>query len=323
MNSKFFLKVLAGAVILAAGLWFYYVQAPAEPYKITVGAVGNSPHVLIYTAMADLGIDKKHNLELDIKYSFPGEVERQAREREVNVGASSIFSIAQDNLKGSKLKIFGPLFYSPNVLIARADSRFPAVKDLSGAKLAVPPKVSAAYVSLDLVARKKGVSIEGETTIRFGNLAETAGLLAKGEANVALFSWPDAANFLVSGEYRSLGGLSPLWTETFSRPLSFIGLTAHEDWIAANPKAARALVGAIIETNNYLKENPDAIARYKEQLGLKSDEAVNLAKENVPHILMDSWTDKDLEDIRFVISEMVKEGILSAEPASEYLLKLE
>jgi len=206
--------------------------------------------------------------------------------------------------------------------VARADSRFMSIKDLPGARLAVPPKVSAAYASLDLVARKNGVSVEGQTIITFGTLAETAGLLAKGEATVALFSWPDAANFLVSGEYRNLGGLSPLWTESVSRPLSFVGLTAYQDWIDANSKAARALVSAIVETNSYLKKNPDAIVKYKEKLGLKSDSAVNLAKENVPQILMGSWADKDLDDIKFVVSEMVKVGILSAEPMDSYLVKL-
>ncbi|OGZ30317.1 MAG: hypothetical protein A2931_02125 [Candidatus Niyogibacteria bacterium RIFCSPLOWO2_01_FULL_45_48] len=323
MDFKSLLKILALVAVLAVVSWVYYFSKPAEPYKITVGAVGNSPHTLIYTAMVDMGIDKKHNLELNLKYSSPGEVERQARDREVDVGASSLFSIAQDNLKGSKLRIFGPLFYSPNVLVARTDSRFMTVGDLPGAKLAVPPKVSAAYASLDLVARKNGVSIEKETIIRFGNLAETAGLLTRGEVNVSLFSWPDVANFLVSVEYRSLGGLSPLWTKSVSRPLSFIGLTAYQDWIGANPKAARALVAAIIETNNYLKKNPDAIAKYKEELGLKSDAALALAVQNIPELLMNSWDDKDVDDIRFVIGDMVKEGILSSEPADDYLVKLE
>ncbi|MBI5787140.1 MAG: ABC transporter substrate-binding protein [Candidatus Niyogibacteria bacterium] len=322
MGFKPLLKVSALVVVLAAVLWFYYFSKPAEPYKITVGAVGNSPHALIYTAVSDLGIDKKYNLELSVKYSSPGEVERQARDREVDVGASSIFSVAQDNLKGSRLRIFGPLFYSPNVLVARKDSRFMSIEDLPGARLAVPPKVSAAFASLDLVARKKEISLESRTTMLFGNLAETANFLAKGEASVALFSWPDVANFLVSGEYRSIGGLNNLWEESVSRPFSFIGLTAYQDWIDANPEAARSLVAAIIETSSYFKENPETIIGYKEKLGLKSDAAVDLAKENMPRLLMDSWDDDDLEDIRFVISEMVKDGLLGAEPADDYLVKL-
>ena len=71
------------------------------------------------------------------------------------------------------------------------------------------------------------------------------------------------------------------------------------------------------------EEEKEMTKKYKEELGLKSDAALALAVQNIPELLMNSWDDKDVDDIRFVIGDMVKEGILSSEPADDYLVKLE
>ena len=62
--------------------------------------------------------------------------------------------------------------------------------------------------------------------------------------------------------------------------------------------------------------------KYKEAMGLSTDEEVQLIVDVAIPLLTDSWNQEDIDDIEYVVDEMVKDGILESVPEDDYLLVL-
>lgn len=325
---RFMIKKIIVPIIIfifAAGGVYYWFQAQ-KIESVVISTVSSAAEGLIAHIVKGEGIDIKNKLNITYKPMLPGDTERSLRNRDVEIGTHGVLVLAKANLEGKELRAIAPVYYNVYSLLVLKDSPYQTIEDLIGKKLAVQPKISAAFTGPQTALYLKGISLDKDFQLSFGNASEAGKFLDQREVDAAFFFEPIASKKIATGKYREILEVQKLWRESTGKTFPYLVFAAYEDWLQTHQSIAKKYRKSYLEAANLIVKNPDILDKYKgfikENLGIETDEEFKVLKQRFPKTLVTEWNQGVINDMKYILEKTVEFGILSEIPKKEIILEL-
>lgn len=318
--------VIIGIVILGLVWWSPPSFLKPEPVKVQYQVATGGTNELRAQAIKKYGLDKKHNIDLEIISTDPGELERRIANGESYLAEVSPFTALTAKQNNVELRIISPAVYFNYYLLVSSNSRINSLEELKGGKIGTQPKVTAAYSALAIVLKSAGFDIEKDFSILFGNIPQTVAAVEKGEADAASASYPSAAAIIAGGKFKSIAALGDLWSENEDGlPLPFVVLAANGDWFEQNRKVARQVVETILEGGRFIQERPQVISEltdYLNKYNYNTPQITALLEAHIPNMLPASYGEKEVRAFERFFARAKQLKIIPPDaPIESYLVK--
>ncbi len=312
--SLFLLLVLAGG-----GYWWWLQTQKVD--EIVVPASWASVEGLLATVIKGEGIDKKHGLNITYKTSLPGDIEREIHTRKVDLGAYGVLSFARAKLEGKETKVLFPYYYNIYSLLVKKDSPFYKVEDLKGKKLAVQPKVTAAFTGPQMGLALKDISLEKDFEILFSDAIKVEPLLDSKQVDGAFFYETLASKMIATGKYREIFEVQDTWRKETGHTFPFLVFVAFDDWLKIHENVAKKTRDTYMDATNLIVKNPEVLEKYRgflaENLKIQTDQEMTVLKERLPKALLTKWDENAKSDIKYILEKAKELGLLQDLPKDE------
>lgn len=308
--------------LLVAALLAGFSTAQAQ--KPIVFATTQSGSVSILTNLiADQRLDEKNGVKLDIKRFPPAQGQQATVNRSVEVGYLNPIALARVNLRGRKLRMFGPQLWNHISILAHKKTGATTLDAIKGMKLAILPRISGSYNTFALVNRMRGVDTEKAYKLIFGSPPVIMGLFRKQEVEVAAIFEPLTSGLIQAGVGVEVARIRDMWKEATGTPMLMIGTVAYEDWLNANKSTARKINATIAAAIGVFKKNPrKVIDTYRKHLRVKTDAHAALLEKRMPSVYADRWDDKIVKNLELVVSKSVEFGLVKKVPEAKMFVNL-
>ncbi len=278
---------VAGGLGFSAWLPRVWAQARVEVSVAAVGATG-----LLMRLVKDLGLDRKHGVELHAVPLTVADAERAVVQGRVPVGIFNPISAVRALAEGHALKLFAPFLLNHNFLLVRAESPYRRLEDLRGKPVGSLSKISGTYNTLAAILYAKGLGDpERYFQLRFGEAVPLITLMERGDLEaVALFE-AHVSRLLATGRYRVLLEFNEEFRRMTAADNLFIALAAKPAWLEANGTTARQIRAALAEAVGAFRQNPVGfLERYgREIFGLETAAEIQLAARRLRGIYTARW----------------------------------
>ena len=279
--KKLLITLGAAAAFAFAGFNPAAAQAPA---KVTIVVFGfPSLGAFMPPVIKAERLDAKHGLDIEFVERPPDAYTTQFNSGEFKVGGSAaVLTVGLADARGVKVKYLFNLFdFWGAFVTSRPDIK--TVKDLEGKQLAAAASTTN-FVMSEFFARKQGVDT---SKIQVVNTAPP-GLVgyALADRADAVQLWEPAYTLLKAKkpDIRMLDtGMAETW-KSFAggERIPYLGVAAHDDWIAANQALIPRLYATYKEAGEYIAAHPEESAAMIAPKSTPADRAalVSLIKAN-------------------------------------------
>jgi NitT/TauT family transport system substrate-binding protein len=270
--------MLAGAALVPAPA---AAQAPA---KVTIVVFGfPSLGAFMPPVIKAKHFDTAHGLDIEFVERPPDAYTTQFNSGEFKVGGSAaVLTVGLADARGVKVKYLFNLFdYWGTVVTSRPEIK--SVKDLEGKQLAAAASTTN-FVMFEFFAKQLGVD---KSKIQVVNTAPP-GLVgyALADRADAIQLWEPAYTLLKAKkpDIRALDtDVSKTWAKfAGGERIPYLGIAAHDDWIAANQALIPKLYATYKEAGDFIAKNPEEAAALIAPKSTPEDRAalVSLIKAN-------------------------------------------
>ena len=260
MKLPAWLRSTGCALALLAGTALMPAPAAAQaPSKITIVVFGfPSLGAFMPPVIKAKHFDTAHGLDIDFVERPPDAYTTQFNSGEFKVGGSAaVLTVGLAEERGVKVKYLFNLFdFWGTVVTSRPGIN--TLKDIEGKELAAASSTTN-FVMSEFFAKKQGVDI---SKIKVVNTAPP-GLVgyALADRADAIQLWEPAYTLLKSKkpDIRMLdSGMTKTW-KSFAggERIPYLGLAAHDDWIAANQALIPKLYAAYKDAGAYIAAHPE------------------------------------------------------------------
>jgi len=206
-------------------------------------------------------LDQANGLDITFHERTPDAYQAQFNSGEFKVGGSaSLLQVALGDARGVKVQYLFNLFdFWGAVVTSRPEVK--TLKDLEGKQL-VAARATTNYVMFEFFAKKLGVDV---SKLQVVNTA-TPGLVGYAIADRAdaVQLWEPAYTLLLAKKpsIRTLDTDMQASWKTFAggTRIPYLGVGAHADWAAANPKLVSKLYATYKAAADWIQKNPDEAA---------------------------------------------------------------
>ena len=279
--KKLLITLSTAAALALAALNPVFAQAPA---KITIVVFGfPSLGAFMPPVIKAQKLDAKHGLDIEFVERPPDAYTTQFNSGEFKVGGSAaVLTVGLAEARGVKVKYLFNLFdFWGTIVTSRANIK--TVKDLEGKQLAAA-SATTNFVMSEFFAKKQGVDV---SKIQVVNTAPP-GLVgyALADRADAVQLWEPAYTLLKAKkpDIRMLDtGMAKTWRSfAGNERIPYLGVAAHDDWIAANKALIPKLYATYEEAGEYIAAHPDECALLIAPKAAPPDRAalVSLIKSN-------------------------------------------
>ncbi len=246
-------------IVLGTGIWFTRNQpqrykGPVE--KITVAA--GKTAVLVYIAQHQ-GYFADHGLEVTIDTFQAGKLATDAMlagEADISTASSSV--LVSHSLERDDLRTFaGIATFQIQELVARTDHGIEQIDDLEGKRIGVTRK-SGAEAALGRFLTLNGLSFQDVEIVDL-KPQEIEDAMIKGEIDAALAWEPHVYNVK-----QALGDTVVSWPGDSDQDGIFMLITTA-DWLTDHPSVAERFLMALLQAEQYVKENTDEAKTFVQQ----------------------------------------------------------
>jgi ABC-type nitrate/sulfonate/bicarbonate transport system substrate-binding protein len=285
MKLSALLRSIGCALALLAGIALMPAPAAAQaPTKITIVVFGfPSLGAFMPPVIKAKHFDTAHGLDIEFVERPPDAYTTQFNSGEFKVGGSAaVLTVGLAEERGVKVKYLFNLFdFWGTVVTSRPGVK--TLKDLEGKELAAASSTTN-FVMSEFFAKQQGVDI---SKIKVVNTAPP-GLVgyALADRADAIQLWEPAYTLLKSKkpDIRMLdSGMAKTW-KSFAggERIPYLGLAAHDDWIAANQALIPKLYATYKEAGEYIAAHPEEAAVLIAPKSTPPDQAalVSLIKAN-------------------------------------------
>jgi NitT/TauT family transport system substrate-binding protein len=269
-----------------------------------------------------LKLDEREGINLDLKYFPATEGEMATLYGKVEVGFFAPISAVRANLENFDLNIFAPIAYNHSAILVPVNSKITTVKELTGKKLGVFPRVSGAYNTFATIISLMGMNLEKDFHLIFGVAPTLIAYLERKDVDAILMYEPLTSKLLATGKVRSIGTLKTMWEDLTGVSLINAGLAAHKKWILTHRDESLKLIKIFRETITYITKHPEIFDRedVKKALDVKTAYEVKLIKKNLPEIYAVEWNKKAIENINFFIQKNIELGLLKSDKGDPFII---
>lgn len=263
------------AKLLAGGLMLLATSAVAEeaPLKLVLGLQESGTVQWEIAAMRDLGLDKAHGLELEIRPladSRAGQIALQAGA--VDVILSDFVWVSVQRSLGTAVTLV-PHSLTVGGLMVPAASEIASVADLKGKTIGVAGgPVDKSWIVLQaFYAETTGGKLAGDASARFGAPPLVNELLGTGGVDAGLNFWQWNARAKAQGMVELISVAEMLEGLGVANQPPLLGWTFSEATAAAKPEALKAFLDASFETKAALLSDDAVWDGLRELMGAKDD----------------------------------------------------
>lgn len=263
--------------LAAMAATFALVAAPAMAAEtIVLGLMPTGTAKWELTAMQNLGIDKKHDLTVEVRETADakaGQIALQAGE--VDIILSDFYFVSTQRAGGNDVTII-PHSLAVGGLVVDPAAGIKTIADLKGKTLGVSGSpIDKSYVVLQAYYKKQtGGDLANDATVRFGAPPLINEIIGNGEAQAALNLWNWNARALAAGktELISVGAMMSDLGVTVQPPL--LGWAFLESNAAKKPAAFKAFFDASFETKQALLTDDAVWEGLKEVMNVADNPAL-------------------------------------------------
>lgn len=247
------LVVAALAVVIVAGAWAAGLWGQAPPETVIIASPPGEASTLLYVAEAK-GYYAENGLNVTIRpYNWSSHAIAGMERGEADLSLTPEFAVVGEALAGQNLSVIAvidqPLgFY----VVGRRDRGIATFADLAGKTVAVPRRTGAEFYlsrTLDLA----NASIADVTMVDVAAAPPEAGveMVANGSVDASV----TALRYALAAQER-LGG-NAVVLPAQNGQAAYAVLTGRSDWVAAHPEAARRVLLALDQAQQYTSQHPD------------------------------------------------------------------
>ena len=278
-------RTVASALLLLAAISFGVTPATAQaPSKITIVIFGfPSLGAFMPPVIKAKQLDTKHGLDIEFVERPPDAYTTQFNSGEFKVGGSAaVLTVGLADARGVKVKYLFNLFdFWGTIVTSRPEIK--TAKDLEGKQLAAAASTTN-FIMSEFFAKQQGVDI---SKIQVVNTA-TPGLVGYAIADRAdaVQIWEPAYTLLKAKkpDIRMLDtGMSKTWKKfAGGERIPYLGVAAHDDWIAQNQALIPKLYATYKEAGEFIAQHPEESAAIIAPKSTPEDRAalVSLIKAN-------------------------------------------
>jgi NitT/TauT family transport system substrate-binding protein len=245
-------------ITLAAACWLGGAVQAAELTKIDMVVFGPpSLGAFLTPVIKSKKLDEKQGIDINFVERTPSAYAAQFNSGEFKVGGSAaLLSVAVASSRGVKVSyLFNVFDFFGAVVTENPDIKTP--KDLMGKQL-VAATSTTNYAMFRWAAQKQGVDL---AKVSVQNTA-TPGLIGYAMANRAdaVQLWEPAYSTLLAKKpaMRTIDmQMTEQWKKSFgTTDIPYLGVAAHQDWIAQNPKLVEKMYATFKEAAAWVQANP-------------------------------------------------------------------
>jgi NitT/TauT family transport system substrate-binding protein len=260
--------ILAGAMIVPA--------LAADPMKIRIGAMENGTLFWELEAMKALGLDKKHNVELDVRGladAKAGQIALQAGEVDVIL---SDFVYASIQRNSGNLLTFVPHSLAVGGLIVDPAADITKIDDLKGKTLAISGSpVDKSWVILQAYyGSVTGGKLADDATVRFGAPPLINELITTGQAQASLNLWNWNARAKLAGRTELMSVWDMLEALGVSEQPPLLGWLFSDQTAADKKDTLVAFLDASFDTKAALLSDDGIWDTIRPVMNVKDDDAL-------------------------------------------------
>jgi NitT/TauT family transport system substrate-binding protein len=267
---RFFGKLALGMALGAIAVG----SAHADPLKINVGVQQTGTVQWELSAMHNLGIDKKHNLEIETRQladTQAGQIALQTGA--VDVILSDFVFVALQRAQGANLTMV-PHSLAVGDLVVDPAAGIKTVADLKGKQLAsAGTPVDKSFVVLEAYYNSKtGGTLNTDATVKFGAPPLVNQLLLNGQTQAALNNWNWAVPAVVAGKTDLVSVQQMLKELGISETPPLLGWVFTEDTAAKKGEALKAFLDASFDTKQALLTDDSAWPGIRKLMNVGDDD---------------------------------------------------
>jgi NitT/TauT family transport system substrate-binding protein len=264
--------------LLVGGLMLFATSAVAEeaPHKLVLGLQESGTVQWEIAAMRDLGLDKAHGLELEIRPladSRAGQIALQAGA--VDVILSDFVWVSVQRSLGTAVTLV-PHSLTVGGLMVPAGSEIASVADLKGKTIGVAGgPVDKSWIVLQaFYAETTGQKLAEDASARFGAPPLVNELLGTGGVDAGLNFWQWNARAKAQGMVELISVAEMLEGLGVANQPPLLGWTFSEATATAKPEALQAFLDASFETKAALLDDDAVWDGLRELMGAADDPAL-------------------------------------------------
>jgi len=295
MKSK---NLIIGLLLLVGILTAYYFftfsnKKTSEPLtenpvtaKVTMAVVISGGSRLQADLIKSLEIDKKYNIDIDLKPYGVAEIPALVASGAVDVGSIAPLQAAKLLEEGQKVKILLPIFKPDGCyILVHPGSGIEKVKELLGKRIGMSAKNTATYTFSDVVFSLNGYSLEKDFKITNTAFPGLIPLFEKKDVDAVIGLCDETVTSDLISSERAVGvdNLQDMWIKGIGENVAtFIGmLTSKSDWAETNSEKVQALRLVYKDLFEYIHSHPEIYddPKIRESLQIKSDAQAEVAKD--------------------------------------------
>lgn len=267
---------LFGLAALSVSMSGAQAQHGQDPLKLTLGVQATGTVKWELAAMAALGIDKKHHLELDIRDvadSKAGQIALQAKEVEVIL--SDFVWVSLQRHQGNMVAMV-PHSLTVGGLMVDPAAGIASIADLKGKTLAVSGSpVDKSYVILAADYNKlTGGDLTEDASAKFGAPPLVNELITGGQAQASLNLWNWNSRAKLAGKTELISVADMLKDLGVSETPPLLGWAFFDDTARAKKKELKAFLDASFETKAALLSDDSVWDQIRDVMNVGDDDAL-------------------------------------------------
>lgn len=248
--------------------------AVADPLKVTIGVQQTGTAQWELTAMHNLGIDKKHNLDIEVRQLADNQAGQIALQTgAVDIILSDFVWVSLQRAQGNMVTMV-PHSLAVGGLMIDPASGIKTVADLKGQTLAsAGTPVDKSFVVLEAYYNKQtGGTLANDATVKFGAPPLVNQLLLGGQAKAALNYWNWNVQEALAGKTQLISVQAMLKELGVSAPPPLLGWVFTDKTAAEKPDALKAFLDASFDTKQALVESDEAWPGIRSLMNVKDDD---------------------------------------------------
>jgi NitT/TauT family transport system substrate-binding protein len=234
------------------------------------------------------------------------------------ISSLSLNTLGEYLNKGQDLVVVLGTLYPHTAIVVPKNSPYKTVADLRDKRIGTYGIHASSTAVFGVIARERfGLDIHKDVKL-FGSVPPALPtLLAKGEVDAILNLPPFVPRMVASGDYRILMTTIDEWEKITGSKLPFAFMIGARKTIEGKRAAVKKMVDAWREAVDYLRAHPDALDPFLAQAKITDPAGQKIAQEiMLPHY-MNSFSEKDAENIRLYWERAVKYGFMTKPVTAE------
>jgi ABC-type nitrate/sulfonate/bicarbonate transport system substrate-binding protein len=250
-----------GFSLVALGCTAGATPTPTAAFRIPMQLTPSNPS---WAAAQDQGLFKGINLDwVLVDYAQSAQLFAAGTNP---VGQESPWEAAVYTAAGDEISYFGTASatnFISGVIIREEDAtKYKALTDLKGKKVGIPGYGSGTWAAFQvLVKGLYGLDAKADFQTVEGDPGTMEGLLQTKAVDGAIAFTGGTFHMLANPAYRMLFEFSAEWKKKTGSVLTIDGQLARRSWLDEHTEIARNLVDGIDKGLEYLKQNPDTLAK--------------------------------------------------------------